>query len=225
MEILTMVTTPKSAGVNSRARTTVLTNCAPSDRAEADIVAAAPRTASRRNSWPRSPGRKAPLASKGIMPYLSLLEAGLKKTELGIVPQSRRPDDRGTIECGYAHPTSPIVSKNLEWPDSGCAHRHSDFYHAFPTGAQRTEGGSSTVVCACVLSRLSRLGFLSVSQQELAIASRKTTQGRPIIRNAASVRPVITAARNQAILRLFAAGVAAVGCHHISVARQDQGPH
>ena len=65
--MVTMVTTPKSAGVSSRARMTVLTTWAASDSAWADTVAAAPRTARRRNSPSSATGRNAPLASNGII--------------------------------------------------------------------------------------------------------------------------------------------------------------
>ena len=65
--MVTMATTPKSAGVSSRARTTVGTTCSASDSAWADTVAAAPRTARRRNSLPSATGWNAPLASNGDM--------------------------------------------------------------------------------------------------------------------------------------------------------------
>ena len=45
--MVTMVTTPKSAGVNSRARMTVLITWTARPSPEADIVAAAPLTARR----------------------------------------------------------------------------------------------------------------------------------------------------------------------------------
>src|SRR5438309_4148700 len=69
LKVVTIVTTPKSAGVSSLARITVPPICRTSDTPAADIVAAAPRTARRRNSLPSETGRKAPLASNGIMFY------------------------------------------------------------------------------------------------------------------------------------------------------------
>jgi hypothetical protein len=68
--VVTIVTTPKSAGVSSRAKMTVLITWAARDSPEADIVAAAPRTARRRKSWLSALGQNAPLASKGIIPCL-----------------------------------------------------------------------------------------------------------------------------------------------------------
>src|ERR1700722_18101574 len=73
LNVVTMVTTPKSPGVKIRARMTVLNTWAPSASAEAETVAAAPRTARRRNSWPPFPGSKAPLASNGIIFYVFVI--------------------------------------------------------------------------------------------------------------------------------------------------------
>ena len=67
LKVVTMVTTPKSAGVSNLARTTVGTTRSASDSAAADSVAAAPRTASRRSSLPPATGWNAPLASNGII--------------------------------------------------------------------------------------------------------------------------------------------------------------
>jgi hypothetical protein len=64
---VTMVTTPKSAGVSRRARITVLITWAARVSPEADTVAAALRMARRRNSWLPALGWKAPLESNGII--------------------------------------------------------------------------------------------------------------------------------------------------------------
>ena len=69
LNVVTIVTTPKSAGVSSRAKMTVLIVWAARDSPEADIVAAALRTATRRKSWLPALGRNAPLASNGIILY------------------------------------------------------------------------------------------------------------------------------------------------------------
>ena len=68
--MVTMVTTPKSAGVSRRARTTVPTTWSCERQPRSRNVAAAPRTARRRNSPLPATGLKAPLASNGIIPSL-----------------------------------------------------------------------------------------------------------------------------------------------------------
>ena len=65
--MVTMATTPKSAGVSSRARMTVLTTWTAKASAWANTVAAAPRTARRRNSPSLAIGWNAPLASNGVI--------------------------------------------------------------------------------------------------------------------------------------------------------------
>src|ERR1019366_10721805 len=57
----------KSAGVNRRARMTVLITWSARFSPLADTVAPAPRTARRRNLLPSTTERKAPLASNGVI--------------------------------------------------------------------------------------------------------------------------------------------------------------
>src|SRR5215471_8944999 len=67
LKVVTMVTTPKSAGIKSRPRITVLITWAPSDPPEVDMVTAAPRTAWRRMLVTGDMERNAPLLSNGLV--------------------------------------------------------------------------------------------------------------------------------------------------------------
>src|SRR5271157_1461642 len=66
LKVVTMVTTPKSAGVSSRARTTVAAICTANDTPWAKTITPAPRTAVRRSPSALAMGWKAPLESKGF---------------------------------------------------------------------------------------------------------------------------------------------------------------
>src|SRR5215469_3456564 len=71
LNVVTMATTPKSAGVKSRARTTVLATWIAVLTPVANTEAPAPRTARRRSSLPTTTGRKAPLVSNGVIRFFS----------------------------------------------------------------------------------------------------------------------------------------------------------
>ena len=66
LNVVTMVTIPKSAGVSNRARITVAPICTKRDVPDAKTVAPAPRTAARRNPLPVAIEQNLPAASKGF---------------------------------------------------------------------------------------------------------------------------------------------------------------
>src|ERR1700723_227093 len=66
LNVVTIVTTPKSEGINSLARTTVATSWTPNTNPWANTVTPPPRTARPRKPPPTSVGWNLPVVSKGF---------------------------------------------------------------------------------------------------------------------------------------------------------------